>query len=80
MYFIQFLCLQNLSTPSETEDSVAAFVKPERFSPCLGHGMCKLQKNIEKKTFFLLKTYQTLLVASLRPLAITQVTIGPKIT
>ena len=50
MYFIQFLCLQNLSTPSETEDSVAAFVKTERFSPCLGHGMCKLKK-ILKKTF-----------------------------
>ena len=34
----QFLCLLNLVTPSEDQDSVAVYVKTERFAPCLGIG------------------------------------------
>ena len=34
----QFLCLLNLFTPTEAKDSVAVYVKTERFAPCLGLG------------------------------------------
>ena len=39
----QFLCLLNLVTPSGDQDSVAVYVKTERFAPCLGHGRKKFK-------------------------------------
>ena len=69
----QFLCLLNLQTPSEDQDSVAIYVKTERFAPCLGHGTY-FSANVYKIVFFFLQTHQISLDASQTPPAYIQKT------
>ena len=69
----QFLCLLNLQTPSEDQDSVAIYVKTERFAPCLGHGTY-FSANVYKIVFFFLQTHQISLDASQTPPAYTRKT------
>ena len=59
-------------TPSEAYDSVAVYVKTERFAPCMGHGRlhCTVTVNIER---LLLKTHLISLGAFLTPQASIQV-------
>ena len=71
-------------TPSEAYDSVAVYVKTERFSPCLGLGKLVVSAWIFRDfvhSFYYFKTLLISLAASLTPPAFFQVTKtkGPRI-